>query len=147
VDTPSEPITTTPQDPPIPQQNQFPSADQWLAALQKYLTNTAISAVTRGIVGGLVTQAQKLISGGPSPVTPGTPSTPGVPSKPSTGGTDFGWLGGLLGGSAAAGLTNVAAAPVTYGQQRVSYDEAPEAPVFESGSAILDRDPTRTFLG
>jgi hypothetical protein len=29
----------------------------------------------------------------------------------------------------------------------VSYEEAPEAPAFESGSAILDRDPSRTFLG
>ena len=78
-----------------------------------------------------------------------TPTTPTVPGAPSTGGTDLSWLGALLGGSAAAGLTTTAAraAPVTYGQQRVSYDEAPEAPVFESGSAILDRDPTRTFLG
>ncbi len=149
---PTTPTTppTTPQDPPVPQQNQFPSADQWLAALQRYLTNTAISAATRGIVNGLVSEAQRLVSGGPSPVTPPSgPGTPSIPGAPSTGGTDLSWLGGLLGGSAAAGLTTTAAraAPVTYGQQRVSYEEAPEAPVFESGSAILDRDPTRTFLG
>ena len=149
-ETPVAPPPTTPQDPPIPQQNQFPSADKWLEALQRYLTNTAISAATRGIVGGLVQQAQRLVSGGPSPVTPPSgPGTPSIPGAPSTGGTDLSWLGGLLGGSAAAGLTTTAAraAPVTYGQQRVSYEEAPEAPAFESGSAILDRDPSRTFLG
>ena len=149
---PVAPPPTTPQDPPIPQQSQFPSADKWLEALQRYLTNTFISAATRGIVNGLVSEAQRLVSGGPSPVTPTTPTTPTIPTvpgAPSTGGTDFSWLGGLLGGTTAAGLTTTAAraAPVTYGQQRVSYDEAPEAPVFESGSAILDRDPTRTFLG
>ena len=149
---PVAPPPTTPQDPPIPQQSQFPSADKWLEALQRYLTNTFISAATRGIVNGLVSEAQRLVSGGPNPVTPTTPTTPTIPTvpgAPSTGGTDFSWLGGLLGGTTAAGLTTTAAraAPVTYGQQRVSYDEAPEAPVFESGSAILDRDPTRTFLG
>lgn len=118
VPTPEDPLGTAPpqetppsetqtQEPPIPQQNQFPTAQAWLDALQKYLGNAALSAATRSIVTGLIGTAQRLVSGnqgGPAPVTP-----PGG----SSGGTFAGLLGGLLGGGANAQQQTAAAQTTT----------------------------------
>ena len=151
---PAPPTTTTPQDPPIPQQNQFPSADKWLEALQKYLTNTAISAVSRGIVGGLVQQAQKLIGGGPSPVAPPVPGNPPTSGSGSGSGVGagagaaagLGFLSNLF-GSNATGRTFGSIAPEAPAATAFMPDYQPAEMVYRANDPKYNLSTISTLLG
>jgi hypothetical protein len=110
--------------------------------------------VSRGIVGGLVQQAQKLIGGGPSPVAPPVPGNPPTSGSGSGSGVGagagaaagLGFLSNLF-GSNATGRTFGSIAPEAPAATAFMPDYQPAEMVYRANDPKYNLSTISTLLG